>query len=127
MNAVVDTTSTRQRRNRAWPEALKREIVAASFAPGSSVSVVARRYDVNTNQVFSWRRLYRDSALRLAEPSGPVLVPVTVTPDPGGAASPATSVVDTIEIELTGGYRVRVGSGVDAQALRRVLDVLERR
>jgi transposase-like protein len=24
--------------------------------PGASVSVVARQYDVNTNQVFSWRR-----------------------------------------------------------------------
>jgi transposase len=127
MNAVVDTTSTGRRRNRAWPEALKREIVAASFAPGSSVSVVARRYDVNTNQVFGWRKLYRDSAPPAAEPSGPVLVPVTVTPDPGGDARPAPSVVDTIEIELAGGYRVRVGSGVDAQALRRVLDVLERR
>jgi hypothetical protein len=29
-------------RNRSWPEAPKREIVAASFAPGSSVSKVAR-------------------------------------------------------------------------------------
>jgi hypothetical protein len=33
----------------------------------------------------------------------------------------------TIEIDLAGKYRVRVGGGVDAQALRRVLDVLERR
>jgi transposase-like protein len=52
MKAALDTTSTGRRRNRSWAEALKREIVAASFAPGSSVSVVARRYDVNANQVF---------------------------------------------------------------------------
>ena len=127
MSAVVDTTSTGRRRNRSWPEALKREIVAASFASGASVSMVARRYDVNTNQVFSWRKLYRDGALPSAGPSGPVLVPVTVTPDPGGDASPSPSVVDTIEIELAGGYRVRVASGFDGRALRRVLDVLERR
>jgi transposase len=38
------------KRNRSWPEALKREIVAASFAPGSSVSKVARHYDVNANR-----------------------------------------------------------------------------
>jgi transposase len=106
---------------------LKREIVAASFAPGSSVSVVARRYDVNTNQVFSWRKLYRDSTPPVGERSGPVLVPVTVTPDPGASSSPASSVVDTIEIVLPERYRVRVGSGVDSQTLRRVLDVLERR
>ena len=43
------------RRNRSWPEALKREIVVASYAPGSSVSPVARHYDVNANQVFGWR------------------------------------------------------------------------
>ena len=127
MNAVVDTTSTRRRRNRAWPEALKREIAAASFAPGSSVSVVARRYDVNTNQVFGWRKLYHDSTQGSGASSGPVLVPVTVTPDLDADASAVPSVVDRIEIELPSGYRVRVAGGVDAQALRRVLDVLERR
>ncbi|WP_442943640.1 transposase [Nitrospirillum sp. BR 11752] len=41
-----------KRRRRTWSEALKREIVAASFEPGASASVVARRYDVNTNQLF---------------------------------------------------------------------------
>jgi len=35
--------------------------------------------------------------------------------------------VDTIEIALASGYRVRVGGGVDEHALRRVLDVLEPR
>ena len=58
--SVMGTTATGRRRNRSWPEALKREIVAASFAPGSSVSMVARHYDVNANQVFSWRKRYRD-------------------------------------------------------------------
>ena len=42
----VDTSSGGRRRHRSWPEALKREIVEASLASGSSVSVVARRYDV---------------------------------------------------------------------------------
>jgi transposase len=124
---VMDTTGTGRRRNRSWPEALKREIVAASFAPGSSVSVVARHYDVNTNQVFGWRKLYRDGLPALAAPTGPVLLPVTVTAEPGGDVSAASSTADTIEIELAGRYRVRVGSGVDGKALRRVLDVLERR
>jgi transposase len=123
----MDTTGTGRRRNRSWPEALKREIVAASFAPGSSVSMVARRYDVNTNQVFSWRKLYRDGLPALADPTGPMLLPVTVTAEPHCEVSAASSAADTIEIELAGKYRVRVGSGVDGKALRRVLDVLERR
>lgn len=56
--ADMDTKSSK-RRNKRWPEALKRQIVAATFRPGASVSMVAHRYDVNANQVFSWRRLYR--------------------------------------------------------------------
>src|SRR5258708_25276571 len=106
----MDTTATGRRRNRAWPEALKREIVAASFVPGSSVSMVARRYDVNTNQVFGWRKLYREDLPAMADPLGPMLLPVTITAEPRGEVSAASSATATIEIELVGKYRVRVGS-----------------
>jgi transposase len=34
---------------------------------------------------------------------------------------------ELIEVELAGGYRVRVGEGVNGSTLRLVLDVLERR
>src|SRR5205814_10296024 len=80
----MDTTATGRRRNRTWPEALKREIVAASLAPGSSVSVVARRYDVNANQVFNWRKRYRDE---VGGAGGPRLVPMRVTPERGPSRS----------------------------------------
>jgi transposase len=96
--------------------------VAASLAPGSSVSLVARRYDVNANQVFSWRKRYRDE---VGGAGAPHLVPVLVTPDRPAAASPVLS-DESIEIDLNG-YRVRVGSGVKTSTLRLVLDVLERR
>jgi transposase len=71
----MGTTAT-GRHNRSWPEALKREIVAAPYAPGSSVSVVARHYDVNANQVFGWRKRFRDEPRASAVPSAPQLVPV---------------------------------------------------
>jgi transposase len=125
--SVMDTTATGRRRNRAWPEALKREIVAASFAPGASVSTVARHYDVNANQVFSWRKRYRDEPRASAVRSAPQLIPVVVTAEQDAVATQPSSVAETIEIDLAGKYRVRVSSGVDAQALRRVFDVLERR
>ena len=115
--------TNKRRRHRSWPESLKREIVAASLVPGASVSRVARRYDVNANQVFAWRRRYRDVA---SEPAELRLLPVTVTPDqPEGMASARTG--ELIEIVLAGGYRVRIGDGVQAAMLRLVLDVLERR
>src|SRR3954449_1697084 len=115
--------TNRQRRYRSWPKALKREIVAASLVPGASVSRGARRYDVNANQVFAWRRRYRDVA---SEPAALRLLPVTVTPDHPRGTTPAGA-SELIEIVLTGGYRVRVGEGAQASTLRLVLDVLEQR
>ena len=43
-------------KRRQYSEALKRQMVAETQAPGASVSIVARRHDVNSNQLFRWRR-----------------------------------------------------------------------
>ena len=51
----VDTKEAGGKRRR-WPEALKRELVAETLEPGASVSIVARRHDVNANKLFKWRR-----------------------------------------------------------------------
>ncbi len=115
---------------RRWNEADKRRIVAESYEPGVSVSVVARRHDLNTNQLFSWRRHFRE----LAGNGG--FVPVVVEASPGdgpGAAtmsSPSGDVVAAVgrmEIALPGGVRVSVDREVDGRALARVLAVLEGR
>ena len=125
--AVMGTTASGRRRNRSWPEPLKQEIVAASFAPGSSVSMVARQYDVNANQVFSWRKRYREASDQPSGASAPQLIPVVVTAEPPAVVPQPSTAAAAIEIDLAGKYRVRVGIGVEAEALRRVLDVLERR
>lgn len=119
----MDTSLRIRRRHRLWPEALKREIVAASQAPGASASVVARQYDVSTNLVFTWRKRLGAAA---QPPHAPQLVPVMVMPDPA-CATPPTISADIIEIDLPRGYRLRVGRGVKGAALRLVLDALERR
>ncbi len=116
-----------KRRHKVWPEALKREIVAACLVPGASVSMVARQYDVNANLVFTWRKLYGG----VPEMSPTQLVPVVVTPEPPTAKKsaplPDLPSADLIEIELPRGYRVRIGGNIKAAALRVVLDLLERR
>jgi len=89
--------------------------------------MVARHYDVNANQVFGWRKLYGDDRRVPAVRSVPQLIPVMVTEEQDAAAAQPSIVAETIEIDVAGKYRVRVSGGVDAQALRRVLDVLERR
>jgi len=60
-------------KRRRWPEALKRQIVAETWAAGASVPIVARRYDVDANQVYGWRRRYAAPA---TEHHGPQLRPV---------------------------------------------------
>ena len=117
----MDTSLRVKRRHRSWPEALKREMVVASFAPEASVSVVAPQYNVNGNQVLAWRKVFGDASI--AAP-GQQLMPVVVTPDQPIEAATAIS-SDVIEIELPRGYRVRIGSSVKAASLCVVLDALE--
>ena len=121
-NGFVDTIGAAGRRNKRWPETLKRQIVAETRRPGSSVSVVARRYDVNATQVFKWRRQYE-----VGSPEGDVrLVPVSVWASAGAAAGDLPRAGGgTIEIELMSGARVRVSGAVDGAALRQVLEQLK--
>lgn len=98
-------------RRRSWSREEKARIVAESFDPVVSVSAVARRHGLNPNQLFTWRRQFRDE--------------MEIWPADGGEAgqSAATSSGGVIEL-LVAGVRVRVDSDVDAAALRRVLQVV---
>jgi transposase-like protein len=54
---LVDTTQRARRpKRRQWTEAFKRQVVAETLEPEASVSIVARRHDLNANQLFTWRR-----------------------------------------------------------------------
>jgi len=50
-----------------------------------------------------------------------------ITPRQDSVATQPSTVAAAIVVDLAGKYRVRVNGDVDAQALRRVLDVMERR
>ena len=54
--STTGLVDTKQPKRRQYSEALKRQMVAETQAPGASVSIVARRHDVNSNQLFRWRR-----------------------------------------------------------------------
>ena len=58
----VEVITSVQRRRR-WSAEEKARIVQETYAPGMSVSLVARQHGVAPNQVFTWRRLYAEGAL----------------------------------------------------------------
>ena len=126
-----------RRRRRRWSEAQKRQIVAETCEPGVSVPMVAQRYNLNANQIFRWRRLFREAErVGVAGRFVPVLVEAAPGQEAGAAAMspPSESVVaegapaaGRMEIVLSGGRRLIVDRTVDASALSRVIAVLERR
>ena len=119
---LVDTThSSGRTKRRQWPEELKRQIVAESLAPGSSVSLVARRHDVNANQVFKWRREVAPEP-PIAERSV-TLLPVEIVPELDAPRSRARR-SGTIEITLACGARICVRGEVSPEALRQVVELL---
>lgn len=67
-------TQPEQRRRRSVEEKLA--IVRETFEPGATVSGVARRHQVNANQVFGWRKLYQDGSLS-AVTAGEQVVPAS--------------------------------------------------
>jgi transposase len=111
-----------RRRRRPWSDDEKRQIVAETLAPGASVSIVARRHDLNTNMLFTWRRQIGAAGL-LPAGDAVTFVPAAITAE----ASPASSVVGRMEIVLADGDRIIMGKDLDAAALARVVKVLSRR
>jgi transposase len=47
---------TGEPRHRSWSLEEKQSILAAAFAPGAVVRQVARRANVSTSQIYTWRR-----------------------------------------------------------------------
>ena len=61
----------------------KRWLVEQTLLPGVSVARIAREHGVNANQVFSWRKLYREGLLGEQGKAVANLLPVTVTAGAG--------------------------------------------
>ena len=80
----------RRKVRRSWPVGERQRIVAETLVPGASVSVVARRHDVNANQVFKWRReLAADGRVALPAPACE-FVPIGVFAEVEGKVPAAT-------------------------------------
>jgi len=121
---AIESAKQEKRRRRSVEE--KRRIVEETLEAGASVARVARRHAVNANQVFYWRKKYREG--RLDKNQSSKLLPVTlsdISRGKSGRAGCASSpfAVGTMEIKLAKG-QLRVTGSVEAEALRTVLECL---
>jgi transposase len=118
-------------RRRFRTKAERRQIVEETMQPGASVSRVARAHDVNANQVFHWRRQYRQGWFDETGKKSTGLVRVRIA---GAVTRKAASVVSAratapaagvIDIDL-GHARVRIEGSADPGCVRAALEGLVR-
>jgi transposase len=127
-------------RRRQWTPEQKAALVAEVEAEGGQVTVVARRHGISTSLLYNWRSAWK--AVRAAQATtvrpaefvqlGVVVdasgdsprMPMAAAVCPRGAGLPLAERVGVIEIDLPDGVRVRVDSGVNEKALRRVLSAV---
>ena len=127
-------------RRRRWTPEQKAALIAEVEAEGGQVSVVARRHGISASLLYNWRSACK-AALAVRAGARPAeFVQIGVVTDalgdssrvptaaramcPRGVGLALAERVGVIEIDLPDGARVRVDSGVNEKALRRVLSAL---
>ena len=97
----------------------RRQIVEETLQPGASVAVIARQHGVNANQVFHWRKLYREGRLDLRPAAE--LLPVRIA-EMVGVEPPSAKLYSGVIVVEFGRARIRIEGAVDADNLRLVLE-----
>jgi transposase len=105
---------TGKRERRSYSPELKQKMIAETFGI-ASVSTVARRYDVNANQLFRWRKQYLDK-----NPGSPVVLPVEVV-----ESEPVTTSSQLLEISLGATKQLRVPLDCPAELLRVAIEAIK--
>jgi transposase len=126
----VELISGRRRRRR-WSWEDKARIVAEASAPGVCASEVARRYDMQPQQLFQWRRDLRQGR---AAPGGEGFAAVRLIADrrsdqqqaPEAAELDHPQPAATAEIRLDNGRVLRVRETIRPEALMRLIAAVER-
>jgi len=95
-------------------------ICAQTRFPGVSVSQVARRYDVNANQVFNW---LKDTRLVTGEEADDTacFLPVEIVGRVRHEDERSVVGEGKMEVELAGGHRLRISGSYDPEALARLI------
>ena len=117
------TVMTGPERRRRWRDEERFQILAEAFAPGACVADVARRWDVSTSLIYTWRRnLRREQAEGTALPMADVTFAQAVLAEdekPDGCDRCAA-----ITVELGEGRLIRISAGAPAALVSATLKAL---
>lgn len=92
-------------RRRRWSDAERFQILKEAFSPGANVMEVARRHDVSTALIYTWRRKHRLAQLEpaLGSPDQGFVEAVLVQGDQAAA-----NMAPAIVLDLGRGKRVSI-------------------
>jgi transposase len=112
-------------RRRRWSDDEKLRIVTESLQAPRAISSTARRHGISRSLLMKWRRSFDpEQSSPQGEASGFVRVVAAAAIEPAVTAPPTSG---QMVIVVGRDRRIIVDAGVDAAALARVLQVLERR
>ncbi|MCA7961245.1 transposase [Burkholderia multivorans] len=113
-----DTMTDRPRKYQHHPTEFKRQVVEASLVPGTSVAALALQHGINANQVWAWRKLYKEGCLDTG--TQPLLAVDVVDTEPKPTQTPPAG-----HLEITIGLaRLRVSGTVDPLLLKTAIAAL---
>ena len=110
-------------RRRHWSAAEKAAVVKETLVPGVCVSDVARRWQLDPQQLYRWRHqdgVTHGKTLRASQAAEVAFVPIVTDGMPVGEVAPVKLASPVIEVRLAGAV-VRVVSGLDDAHLTAVL------
>ena len=120
MNTNLIKKASKRPSRRSFSRQFKLQIVMQSLEPGASLSALALANELNSNQVFKWRREYLQQNKSPAAKRN-TLLPVVMTCEdtsmPAPASPSATAHAGYMNITLRHG-QIRIEGAVDADALR---------
>jgi transposase len=130
METGIEVGGGSSRVRRHWTVNEKLRIVEESLPSDRPMASLAREYDLNANQLFYWRKLYRAGPLcedqSTERPRSVQLLPISVVDgEPLVAEQIKTSAPRlTMNIEIPGRALVSLEGVIDAMFIRTVLEEL---
>lgn len=106
-------------RRRRWSDEERLQILAEAFAPAAFVAQVARRHDVSTGLIYTWRRKLRRQAVGSDAPTAVAGFAEAMVVDDSPIALPAAQ--PTIVVDLARGARVSVFASASPAQVAAVL------